>query len=69
MTERAIDSERGATPRPAWWQRGGGEECPYCLRLYVYEMEYRCEACDRPVCPCCVHVRSVEIVLCPECED
>lgn len=53
----------------SWWQRGGSERCDFCTHAYVYEMEYRCVACDRGVCPCCVVLRARDLVFCPECDD
>lgn len=53
----------------SWWKSGGSERCDFCLHVYAYEMEYRCAACDRAVCPCCVVVKQRDILLCPECDD
>lgn len=54
----------------AWWLEGGSERCEHCLQLYVYEMEYRCVACDGALCPvCALVVRETTAVLCPGCED
>ncbi|HUF13842.1 MAG TPA: hypothetical protein VMN78_12125 [Longimicrobiales bacterium] len=43
---------------------GEGEEGA----LVAYEMEYRCVACDRGVCACCVVVRERDLLFCPECD-
>lgn len=52
----------------AWWLEGGGEQCEFCLRRYVYEVEVRCVACDAPVCPLCVvRVRETLETYCPSC--
>lgn len=37
-----------------WWLAGGSEVCDFCLQRYAWEVEVRCVACDRPVCPVCV---------------
>lgn len=49
-----------------WWL-SGDETCAFCHGLYVYETEYRCCDCDRPMCPGCVAVREVGECACPEC--
>jgi hypothetical protein len=52
---------------PGWWL-GGGESCGFCLLDYSYEVEFRCDDCDRPVCPECVVVVSERaVIICPEC--
>lgn len=58
-------------PAP-WWAPGDGspesETCPYCLGVYVYELEVRCVDCDRPMCPVCAVVEQRTAVhLCVEC--
>lgn len=35
----------------------GSEMCPFCLQVYVLEMEWRCCGCDAPLCPCCMGER------------
>ena len=44
------------------------EQCPACLQLYSYELEYRCGLCDEPTCPVCV-VRIEEQWVCPDCAE
>jgi hypothetical protein len=59
-------------PERPYWLGDGTERCGACTHGYVYEMEYRCVACDRGVCCHCVriHATTAEVlwVLCPECE-
>ncbi|MFZ0242730.1 MAG: hypothetical protein WAL90_13890 [Desulfobacterales bacterium] len=50
-----------------YWLGGGTETCEHCGQLYVYEMEFRCGACDRPVCPLCARAEWGEKAACPEC--
>ena len=54
-----------------WWLEAGGEICPTCIQAYVYQTEYRCLACDGPVCAECVVqtvVQTIEAeVFCPDC--
>lgn len=59
----SVSREGAASP---WWLGGGGEQCPDCDGTYAYEMEYRCVACDAPICPLCV-VRVRRTVLCSGC--
>lgn len=62
------EPKRRAEPgSPAPWQAGGEERCDFCHTFYIYEMEVRCLACDRAVCPCCVRVTRTEGVFCPDC--
>ena len=55
-----------------WWAAPGSERCPVCLLTYHVESEYRCEACDGPLCPDCAvtRVTSVTVVqlFCADCE-
>lgn len=44
------------------------EQCPACLQLYLYELEYRCSLCDEPFCPLCI-VRIEERWVCPDCTE
>ena len=44
------------------------EQCPACLQLYFYELEYRCGLCDEPVCPLCI-VRIEQRWVCPACTE
>lgn len=56
------------TQRP-WWLDDGTESCHGCSHLYVYQMEFRCVACDRGICCHCVRVvAGTREVLCAECE-
>jgi hypothetical protein len=53
---------------PPYWLHGGSESCGACTHACVYEMEFRCMACDRGICCHCVGVNvSRQEVLCPEC--
>jgi len=57
--------ERQALP---WWIQEGMEICGFCLQRYSYEVEYRCTACDRAVCPMCVLQVGEQLeAYCPEC--
>lgn len=68
----AMKATTGAKARTkqlvSWWKGRGTEACDFCTHTYVYEMEYRCVACDRGVCPCCVIVRERDLIFCPECD-
>lgn len=44
------------------------EQCPACLQLYPYELEYRCSACDGPLCPTCI-VRIEATWVCSDCSE
>jgi hypothetical protein len=44
------------------------EQCPGCLQLYAYELEYRCNACDGPLCPTCI-VRVEMSWVCSDCAE
>jgi len=54
--------------KTAWWLDSGTEICSACGHTYVYETEYRCVACDGPLCPMCVEETKVE-VFCSSCPD
>ncbi|MGH7475621.1 MAG: hypothetical protein ACRELD_04975 [Longimicrobiales bacterium] len=55
--------------RIVWWLSGGNERCELCLHAYWYEIQRRCAACDRPLCPHCITtVRAESFVLCADCE-
>jgi hypothetical protein len=56
-------------PEGPYWLGDGTERCGGCTHGYVYEMEYRCVACDCGICCHCarIHAMTAE-VLCPECE-
>ncbi len=53
-----------------YWLVGGTEICEGCLMPYLLQMEYRCDACDRPICEQCVVLveRERVTVACRECE-
>lgn len=58
-----------ALGRDPWIERSD-EPCPSCLHRYALEMEVRCVACDRPLCPVCVvRVRESREWFCPECRS
>jgi hypothetical protein len=63
---RTSSSPRARPPAP-WWL-GGDEECPQCGQGYAFEAEYRCIACDGPLCPLCVVEREAG-VHCRDCVD
>jgi len=50
----------------AWWLSDGDEECPHCGRMYFYEVEFRCPACDGPGCPHC-KTQAEGYVVCLSC--
>ena len=53
-----------------WWATPGSERCPVCLLTYHVETEYRCAACDGPLCPDCAATRvtTIEVgLLCADC--
>ncbi|MFW6325015.1 MAG: hypothetical protein ACOC0U_08135 [Desulfovibrionales bacterium] len=51
-----------------WWLDQGEEVCEHCFQRYAYEMEYRCEYCDGPICPLCIAtIEKSSMLLCPEC--
>jgi hypothetical protein len=57
----------GTKQKQPWWLEAGAEICPTCIQAYVYQTEYRCVACDGPVCAVCV-VHTIEAeVFCPDC--
>jgi hypothetical protein len=50
-----------------WWLEAGTEICPACSHTYVIQTEYRCAACDGPLCEMCVE-RTIAIeVFCSGC--
>jgi hypothetical protein len=54
--------------RSPWWVNGGELRCGFCAQRYADEVEYRCVACDTPVCPeCVVVVRERGERYCPSC--
>jgi hypothetical protein len=57
-----------AKRNPPWWLEEGTETCSTCSHTYVYQTEYRCVACDIPLCGDCVQLITVE-VFCPGCVE
>jgi hypothetical protein len=54
--------------RSPWWVDGGEKRCRFCTQRFAYEVEYRCVACDAPVCPHCVVIQSARReAFCPSC--
>ncbi|MEK6335011.1 MAG: hypothetical protein AABM67_08690 [Acidobacteriota bacterium] len=53
----------------AWWLEAGTENCPACSHTYVIQTEYRCVACDGPVCHMCVEHTIVAEVFCRGCHS
>lgn len=50
------------------WIERAHEPCPSCLQRYTLELEVRCVACDRAVCPvCAVRVRETRETFCAQC--
>ncbi len=63
-----MEGETTEQQRRPWWLAGGWHVCEHCLQRYAVEVEYRCVACDGPVCPLCVVVVRAEAeVFCPDC--
>jgi hypothetical protein len=56
---RMAKSQRN---RP-WWLEEDGGICPACGHAYAYQTEYRCVACDAPMCSLCVET-TIEIEIC-----
>lgn len=50
-----------------WWLSAGDEECPHCGQDYIYELEFRCPACDGPCCAHCKTSHAEGHHVCPEC--
>jgi len=50
-----------------WWLEAGTEHCPACSHTYVIQTEYRCIACDGPVCQMCIECTLSAEVFCPGC--
>lgn len=50
------------------WIERADEPCPFCAQRYALELEVRCVACDRPICPvCAVRAREIRQAFCVEC--
>ena len=66
--ETLVNRKHAPAPDP-WWHGGDGVEvCEHCFGRYAYEQEFRCTACDGPICPMCVaSVTEVVVLLCPGC--
>ena len=52
-----------------WWAAGGDAVCHFCLQRYPSDLAYRCESCDRPLCPSCATRLSLAVVEvhCSDC--
>ncbi|HMG36016.1 MAG TPA: hypothetical protein VKM94_18920 [Blastocatellia bacterium] len=50
-----------------WWLEQGTEVCAECEITYDYHVEYRCTACDAPLCPMCAEVVVQSEVFCRPC--
>ena|SRR5204863_5751132 len=50
-----------------WWLDEGTEVCPACSHAYVIQTEYRCVACDGPMCGLCVETIIETEILCCSC--
>jgi hypothetical protein len=61
-TENVVAKAKRNLP---WWLESGTEICPACSHTYVYETEYRCVACDGPLCPICVEYTTALEIYCP----
>lgn len=61
-------SKAKATVVP-WWLNDGDEDCPHCGQPYIYEVEFRCPACDGPGCPHCTQLHTEGHQVCPSCVE
>jgi hypothetical protein len=52
-----------------WWLEDDGGFCPACSQAYAYQTEYRCLACDGPVCGICVETTIEAEFICVDCES
>src|ERR1043165_7797779 len=52
-----------------WWLEDEGGICPACGQAYAYQTEYRCAACDGPICAMCVETTIEVEVCCVGCES
>jgi len=50
-----------------WWLEEGTEICPACSQTYVIQTEYRCAACDGPLCGLCVEDTFEIEIFCRDC--
>jgi hypothetical protein len=50
-----------------WWLEDDGGICPACSHAYAYQTEYRCIACDGPVCSVCIETTVEVEVICSGC--
>jgi hypothetical protein len=62
----AKTARRTNNERP-WWLEDGAENCPACSHTYVIQTEYRCVACDGPLCSLCVTSVFEAESSCPDC--
>lgn len=68
-TENALVESRMANLKRnrSWWLEDDGGICPACSQAYAYQTEYRCVACDGPVCAICVETRIEVEFICVDC--
>ena len=66
MQKRKSKAKAAATP---WWLHDGDEDCPHCGQPYIYEVEFRCPACDGPSCPHCKQLHAEGHHVCPSCVE
>lgn len=64
MKAKAKPTSKKAAP---WWLEDGDEDCPHCGQPYIYELEFRCSACDGPACAHCKQVHREGHLVCPDC--
>jgi hypothetical protein len=62
-----IKAVRKTKRNQPWWLEAGTEICPACSHAYVIQTEYRCVACDGPLCEMCVERTIAVEVFCPGC--
>jgi hypothetical protein len=60
----AVRKTKQNTP---WWLEAGTEICPACSQTYVIQTEYRCAACDGPLCGVCVESTIETEIICAGC--
>jgi len=63
----SIKVVRNIKRNQSWWLEAGSEICPACSHTYVIQTEYRCIACDGPICEMCVERTIAADVFCPGC--
>gem|GEM_PF-957212 len=62
-----CEAMRVSKQNSPWWLDEGSELCPACSHAYVIQTEYRCVACDGPLCGMCVETTIDVEVFCPSC--